>query len=176
MILTAGGFKILRDNFGRLTQEQVDGFNFLISEIDKDKSISYAQAAYILATTWHETAHTMQPVKERGSDAYLRSKRYFPYIGYGYVQLTWRDNYERVGKLIGVDLIKNPELALRADIAAKILIQGIKQGWFTGKKLADYIHQSKKDYVGARRIINGTDKAQKIANEALIIEKALRSL
>lgn len=176
MILTAGGFKILRDNFGRLTQSQVNGFNFLVSEIDKDKSISYPQAAYILATTWHETAHTMLPVKERGSDAYLRSKRYFPYIGYGYVQLTWRDNYERVGKLIGVDLIKNPELALQPDIAAKILIQGMKHGWFTGKKLSDYIHQSKKDYVGARRIINGTDKAQKIANEALIIEEALRSL
>ena len=176
MILTAGGFKILRDNFGRLTQSQVDGFNFLVSEIDKDKSISYTQAAYILATTWHETAHTMLPVKERGSDAYLRSKRYFPYIGYGYVQLTWRDNYERVGKLINVDLIKNPELALQPEYAAKILIQGMKHGWFTGKKLSNYIHQSKKDYVNARRIINGTDKAAKIANEAIIIEKALRSL
>ena len=61
MKMTAGGFNILRDNLGRLNQSQVDQINFLVSEFDKDKSISYPQAAYMLATTWHETATTMLP-------------------------------------------------------------------------------------------------------------------
>lgn len=51
----------------------------------------------------------------------------------------------------------------------------MKEGWFTGRKLSDYISGNKKDYVNARRIINGMDKAQKIANEAVIFERALRS-
>ena len=36
-------------------------------------------------------------------------------------------------------------------------------GSFTGRKLADYINESRKDYVSARRIINGNDCADKIA-------------
>ena len=47
MILTPGGFKIIRENFGRLTQGQVDQLNLLVAEFDKDKSISYPQAAYM---------------------------------------------------------------------------------------------------------------------------------
>ena len=53
---------------------------------------------------------------------------------------------------------------------------GSKEGWFTGKKLSDYITKTDKNYVRARRIINGTDKAEKIAKEAVVFEAALRSL
>ena len=60
--------------------------------------------------------------------------------------------------------------------AVKIMVQGMKDGWFTGKKLSDYINQSQKDYVGARRIINGTDKDKLISGYAETFEKALRSM
>ena len=175
MKMTAGGFSILKQKFGALSQSQVNGINHIVTAIDQDKSISYPEAAYMLATTWHETNKTMQPVKEFGSDLYLRSKPYYPYIGYGYVQLTWEPNYKKVGQKLGLDLLNDPEQALKPDIAAKIMIQGMKEGWFTGKKLSDYIYQSQKDYVAARRIINGTDKAQLIAGYADTFEKALRS-
>lgn len=175
MKMTKGGFDILRKAFGSLTQTQVNSINFLVDEFDKDKSISYPQAAYMLATTWHETARTMLPIKERGSDLYLRSKPYYPFIGYGYVQLTWQNNYAKAGKLLSLDLVNDPELALKPEVAVKIMILGMKQGWFTGKRLSDYIDQSKKDYVNARRIINGTDKAQLVASYAETFEKALRS-
>ena len=176
MILTKGSFDIHRATFGKLNQSQVDGFNFLVSAFDK-VGWTYPQAAYALATVWHETAGTMQPIKERGSDAYLKSKRYYPYIGYGYVQLTWKENYIKVGKLIGVDLVNKPELALNHLVAADILTGGMAKGWFTGRgfhntPLGRY---NRANYIAARRIINGTDKAAKIADEALVFEKALRS-
>lgn len=190
--MTAGGFSIIRNALGRLTELQVKGINFIVSAIDKDKSISYPQAAYMLATAWHETDRKMQPITEYGGIRYFDkydtgtlAKRLgntpaldgdgFKYRGRGYVQITGTDNYSRFSRLLNVDLLKKPDLALDPDIAIKITTIGMKNGAFTGKKLSDYIHQSKKDYVGARRIINGTDKAQMIANYAVTFEKALRS-
>lgn len=199
--MTQGGFAIIRDNLQRLSQSQVDEIEFLVNEFDKDKSISYPQAAYMLATIWHETAHTMLPIEEYGKgrnrtygtwyvnskgdkysfkngskcDAYLLSDYPYLFYGRGYVQLTWFDNYEKASNKLGDDFLNNPDLVMQKEYAVKILIQGMKEGWFTGRKLSDYIHQSKKDYINARRIINGTDKAQKIANEAVIFERALRS-
>lgn len=188
MKLTEGGFKILRESFGKLTQNQVDQFNFLVGEFDKDKSITYPQAAYMLATTWHETARTMLPIEEYGKgkgrkygqkydiDGSIYKGLDHIYYGRGYVQLTWLSNYNLAKQKLGIDFVNHPEYALQREHAVKILIAGMKDGWFTGRKLSDYISQSKKDYVNARRIINGTDKAQKIANEAVTFEKALRSL
>ncbi|MCH7306201.1 hypothetical protein MMP74_17775 [Acinetobacter sp. NIPH 1869] len=56
MKITQDGFDILRHTFGKLSQLQVDGINFLVSVLDEDGAITSAQAAYILATAWHETA------------------------------------------------------------------------------------------------------------------------
>ncbi|UJE34684.1 endolysin [Acinetobacter phage vB_AbaM_P1] len=186
MKLTEGGFKILRGElFKTLDQKQVDALNFIVKGCDSYK-VSYPEAAYILATIFHETGivvegklyRSMQPVKERGSDAYLKSKKYYPYIGYGYVQLTWEPNYKRVGGLIGVDLIKHPEKALEPDIALKIAIEGMLKGWFTGvgfQRKRPVSKYNKAQYTSARAIINGTDKAADIANYAMVFEKALRS-
>ncbi|WP_228557495.1 hypothetical protein, partial [Myxococcus sp. AB025B] len=76
---------------------------------------------------------------------------------------------------LGIDLINNPDLALQPKYASEILVKGSINGWFTSKKLSDYINDKKKDYINARRVINGTDKAQLIANYAVVFEKALRS-
>lgn len=201
MILTSGGFKILREGFGRLNQSQVNQLNLLVSEFDKDKSISYPQAAYMLATAWHEVNGTLLPIEEYGkgrkldygrwhknskgqeycfkngnrNTVYLRSEYDHLYYGRGLVQLTWFDNYDRASDELGVDFLNHPELVMEPDNAIKIMIAGMKGGWFTHRSLSTYINQSKKDYVNARRIINGTDKALKIAGYATIFEKALRS-
>jgi hypothetical protein len=147
----------------------------LIIDVCKQHGLLRNQAAYVLATTWHESAHTMRPVREMGGEKYLKSKAYYPYVGMGYVQLTWKRNYEKAGKKLGVDFLSKPTLLLQPKYAAPILVIGSKEGWFTGKKLGDYITIYRSDYVGARRIINGTDKATLIANHALAYDKLLKA-
>src|SRR5688500_20202109 len=79
------------------------------------------QAAYVLATAYWETARTMKPVREMGGEKYLRSKKYYPYVGMGYVQLTWLANYQKASAKLGVDFGKHPELLLEAKHAVEIL-------------------------------------------------------
>lgn len=176
-------FGQIRGLFGRISQSQVDGLNSLLDAVG---GCLINEAAYMLATAYHETAATMQPVEEygkgRGKDYGKRLKMSrkpysdtLPlYYGRGYVQLTWYENYEKAGKKVGVDLLNEPGFALSAPIAAKIMRDGMLEGWFTGKKLSDYVGLRTADYVGARRIINGTDKANLIAGYAVAFELALR--
>ena len=177
-------FESVRGLFkGRLVQLQVDGLNSLL---DAANGCRINEAAYMLATAYHETAATMQPIEEygkgRGRDYGKRLKMSrkpysdtLPlYYGRGYVQLTWYENYEKAGKKVGVDLLNEPGWALSAPIAAKIMREGMIEGWFTGKKLNDYVGLRTADYVSARRIINGMDKAQLIAGYAVVFELALR--
>lgn len=201
MKMTKGGFDILRAKFGKLSQTQVDAINFIVDAMDKDKSITYPQGAYILATTWHETATTMLPIAEYGkgkgrpygtwqrnskgelyaykngnrNTVYLQSEYPHLYYGRGETQNTWFDNYEKLSKVFSVDFLKNPDLLLTQEWSTPVTIYSMKNGLYTGRRLSDYIHQSKKDYVNARRIINGTDKANLIAGYADTFEKALRS-
>jgi len=121
------------------------------------------QCAYVLATAFWESGRTMKPVREKGGEKYLKSKPYYPYVGMGFVQLTWLAGYEKASRKLGVDFVKNPKLLLDPKYAAPILVLGSAEGWFTGKKLSDYISGTKADFVGARRIINVQDKAKEIA-------------
>ena len=128
-----------------------------------------AQIHYIIATVDHETNGTFLPVKEAYwlSEGWRkRNFRYYPYYGRGYVQLTWKANYKKFGKLLNIDLVNNPDLALEPKNAIFILVYGFKHGSFTGKKIEDYINAYKTDFKNARRVINGTDKAQHIARLA----------
>lgn len=50
---------------------------------------------------------------------------------------------------------------------------GMYSGIFTGKKITAYINKAKSDYVNARRVINGVDKAEVIAGHAEIFETIL---
>lgn len=136
--------------------------------------------AYALATAFHETAATMQPIEEYGHG---RGRAYghpagpwhLVYDGRGDVQITWYANYVkatarlRAHGVIGddVDLARDPELALRPDIAAAIMIFGMSEGWFTGRKFADFFAGTRSDWVDARAIINGHDRAALVAGYAL---------
>lgn len=130
------------------------------------------QIAYVLATVEHETGGTYLPVYEayylgpKKALAYLKKLKYYPYFGRGYVQLTWLANYKKYSDILGIDLVKNPNLAMRPDIALFILVDGFKYGRFTGKTIFDYIDNVKNDTVNARRCINGVDKAKYIAKLA----------
>lgn len=149
-----------------LSQGQVSGTEMIVDEAQR-RGVSLPHLAYILATAYHETAHTMQPVREMGGEKYLRSKKYYPWVGEGLVQVTWEDNHRKFGAT-------KPGQMMTWPIALVAIFDGMLKGIFTGKKLSDYIGDGKTDYVGARRIVNGTDKAALIAGYAKAFEKALR--
>jgi hypothetical protein len=189
-------FASYRSRFGPLTQDLEDALEFLLSQIEQDKRFAGTetdrrQLAYCLATFKWETAHTMKPIDERGGTAYFNS-RYGPqtkvgkmlgntkpgdgarFHGRGYVQLTGRGNYSKAKKLTGVDLLTEPDRAKNPELAYHIAIQGMKDGWFTGKKLGQFIKDGEPpDYEDARTIINGHDKALNIADIARRFDEVL---
>ena len=173
-------FANVRASFGPLSQKQVDGFNDILGYA-KNARTRVDNLAYLLATVWHETAFTMQPIKERGGVKYLKSKKYWPYFGRGYVQLTWDYNYKKASQKFGVDFLKDPDKVMEKRYALPILFAGMEEGWFTGKSFNDYLDgideddkEDLREFSNARRIINGTDKQVEIGFIALKFEKALR--
>lgn len=182
---------------GKLKQSQVDGLAILV---DATAHLKLSYRAYLLATAQWETAHTMQPVREtlastdalavsRLDTAFSKgrlkgvSKPYWrrdadgkAWFGRGYVQLTHKFNYERASKLTGVDLVADPSKAMIPAVAAKILVDGSVDGMFTGKRLSTYLDGPAPDYVRARAVINGSNKATEIAKLARSYEAALRLL
>jgi hypothetical protein len=152
------------------------GYTRLIIEECRKAGLLRNQCAYVLATAFHETAHTMKPIREMGGEKYLKSKPYYPYVGMGFVQLTWKANYQKASKALGVDFVANPKKLLEPAYSAAILVTGMKEGWFTTKALEDYITLYKSDYTGARRIVNGTDRAKLIAGYAVEYDAALKAM
>lgn len=70
------------------------------------------------------------------------------YKGRGFIQLTGRINYRQAGNDLGLDLENNPDLAARADIAAKTAV------WFWSKKRLN-ARADNGDITGITRAING---------------------
>jgi putative chitinase len=179
-------FDSIRPQFGgKMTAAQVEGCEALIRATN---GLPLAWRAYLLATAFHETDRTMQPITEYGGRKYFdkydtgnlakalgntpaKDGDGFEYRGRGYVQITGRANYAKAGKALGLDLIADPDLALVPDYAAKILVRGCTEGWFTGKKLGDFA-----SYRDMRRVVNGTDKADEIARYARAFEGAFVAL
>lgn len=148
----------------------------LIIEEAERQAVLRNQLAYILATAYWETARTMKPVREAYwlSETWRKNNlRYYPYYGRGYVQLTWRYNYNKAGNVFGRRMVENPDIALETDIAVKTLVKGMMEGWFTGKKLPDYVTLKFSDYYNARRVVNGLDRAREIAKIAEDYDKLL---
>lgn len=181
-------FDAIRPMFGGLSTDQVRGLEILLAAVD---GLPVRHQAYVLATAYHETAATMQPVRETlaktDAEAARRLERAWkagklswvktPYwradngkywIGRGYVQLTHKVNYERAGKRMGVDLVADPSAAMSPMLAARIIVQGMSEGWFTGVKMSDCA-----TYRDMRKVVNGMDRADMIAGYAAKFETAL---
>jgi putative chitinase len=170
---------------GRLTTAQVQGLGGILDEWESRHARRDDRwLAYMLATTHHETDRKMQPVREYGGAAYFKSMYDVAgarprlaiangnttpgdgarYYGRGFVQLTWKSNYAKAGAALGIDLVGQPDLALDLAVSTRIMFTGMQRGWFTGRKLADYFNPQRGDWINARRIINGTDKATLVAS------------
>jgi len=175
-------FDVMREEFGSLDQSQVEGTEALL-DTGELWLLPMNQLAYILSTSWHETAATMMPIEEygkgEGHDYGEPCPQYDNQVAYGrgYVQLTWDYNYEKADAECGLGgaLLQDFQLALDPVVASQIIFRGMLEGWFTGKKLGDYVNDTVTDYYNARRVVNGTDKADLLAGYAESFEQALRS-
>lgn len=185
-------FDKIRPHFGgRLNQGHVDGINVILNECEA-QGLDLRETAYVLETAKHETAHTMQPVRETlaTSDAQaiarldaVMARGLLPQVsrpywrdgwfGRGFVQLTHEANYRKAGEMLGIDLVAQPSRAMDPVIAASIIVRGMKEGWFTGHRLNRYFTATGSDWVGARRIVNGLDRAAQIGNNAKVWYNAL---
>lgn len=182
---------------GRLGTKQVEGMDLLLDTQQRYfPKMPEDELAVVLATVYHETGATMQPIKERGGDAYftrmydIRGSRpkkaielgnvnpgdgkKFP--GMGFVQSTGRGNARKargiIKEMLGedVDFEKNPTKLMDPRYSSILTFYGMVHGTYTGKKLSDYIdgdgEEDPGEFVNSRRIINGRDRAQMIAGYA----------
>lgn len=183
-----------------LDADEVSGCNAILAAME---GAPLSHAAYAFGTAFLETASTMQPVREAYWLSDAAAQRYFhrmydiagarpakakelgnlcagdgcAFCGRGYVQLTGRTNYARAAARLGVDLVAHPDKAMEPEVAAKIMRTGMAEGWFTGKRFADYLPAkgpaTRAQFVPARRIINGMDRASDVAGFALAFQTAL---
>lgn len=180
----------VRQVTGALDQVQVDTIERLLVSAGH---WPLSWLAYALATAWHEAR--LRPIREKGGEAYL--DKYdtgklaaalgntpeddddgILYAGRGLVQLTGRRNYRNAGAALGLDLLGAPDQALDPGVATQILVWGMEGGEFTGKSLAETLPDRRAtvgQFVQARRIINGTDRAADIAGHALRLQEALEA-
>lgn len=172
-----------------LTQKQVDGYDAIFDHYEHLDLNDKRWLAYILATVYHETGTRMEPVREgfcstdessikAVTDLYNRGKisqNYAAphpngnsYFGRGLVQITWAENYKKLGNALGIgtQLYNNPSLALELNMSVKILFKGMISGLFTDYSLASFFNTTMTDWLPARKIINGMDKADVVANHA----------
>jgi hypothetical protein len=185
-------FDAYAERFGPLPAGRRAGLDSLLGYIQLDPCIGDLRwAAYMLATVKHECADSWLPLTEFGADCYFdkyESRTALGrslgncqpgdgqrYKGRGFVQITGRRNYLRLGEQLelGEALAQHPERALEPLTAYRIMSVGMCQGLFTGRALKHYLNDKETDYLEARRIINGTDQAVKIAAYALGLEQCL---
>lgn len=155
-----------------------------ILEVSQEQGLSQEQTAYVIATATHENNLGFFP-EELSSGRQYEGRSDLGntqpgdgerFKGRGYVQITGRRNYTDWSQRLGVDLVNNPELAADKEIAARILVEGMKDGTFTGRALDRYVNDSQTDFTNARRVVNGTDKASLFAGTAENYNNALASV
>ncbi len=173
-----------------LIEELIDRFD------SSTKLTRLSWLAYILATIKLEAAESYLPVPEGNylpenkrvgalKSYYQKNnpkayKTIFPssgkmFYGRGYVQLTHNFNYEKFNTLMpdGIDIFNTPDEVMTKDISWIVLEEGmtrddvtVKDINFTGHTLEMYLNDNKLDWVGARKIINGTNECNLIASYA----------
>jgi hypothetical protein len=169
---------------GKLTQRQVDGMTYLLDVWERAIDERREWLAYCLATAYHETAFMMVPIEEYGQgEGHDYGDPVEPYgkcyYGRGHVQLTWHENYCKAEGILkevygqDVPLEQYPERMLEDEVSAIILYDGMMEGWFTGVGLPEYFNDMIEDAVNARKIVNGLDHAEVIAEHYDAFKSAL---
>lgn len=153
---------------GALLPGQVTGLQAFLAAWDKAPAPDVRWLAYALATAYHETNRGMVGTREIGLGqghpyGVPDPVTHQVYYGRGPVQLTWRRNYQAMTVITGLDLVRDPDLALDPETGALIALYGMVHGTFTGKALNEFFNPTTDEPVAARRVINGTDRADLVA-------------
>jgi len=177
-------FNQYKKEFGSIkTKEIVNNINTMLDSLEKfahlfASEVFVEQLAYVAATVHHETGMRYSAFKElrqvkTDNPARLRVRRLQDrywltgYYGRGPVQLTWDYNYSWAEKATGAPLLKDPDLLLRnLALGYEVAVKGMVTGAFTGKSLNSYIAKDNIDFISARKVVNGRDRAVDIARYA----------
>lgn len=191
MIDRAAFFAAVRKSLfgGRLSASQVAGMEDMLDAWDRSGFTDLRWLADIFGGVYHEVGRRMVPVREgfASTDAGARkvvAKRSYGkpagpyglvYYGRGRIQNTWLANYQKLEKRFGYPFVKEPDRLLESKIDATVTVHGHAEGIWTGKKLSDYFTPTKADWINARRIVNGIDRAAEIAGYSKAFHAALVS-
>lgn len=187
-----------------IRQNQVDGIENLLNVAEKYMpDMALDEISYNFATAYWETGQTMQPITELGAKSYFN--KYEPgtklgerlgntqpgdgwkFRGEGHVQNTGRRNAafssKQLNKQFGLhtDFEHRPDERGNPLYSALCLFFGNRQGWWTGKKLTDFLdgidesdREDIQEFIKSRRVVNGIDKAEVIAQIAISFERAFK--
>lgn len=163
----------MSDGYGRSAESPItsdQAVRLIVRTCLQEGITDERQIAYVLATAQHESQNFTKPEEDYGRQQATRLgyEGGEDFFGRGYAHLTHRDNYQRLGEALGRgdDFVNNPALAADPEIASRVLVVGMRDGLFTTRGLGDYINENGADYAEARRIINGTDRQDDIADLA----------
>jgi hypothetical protein len=146
-----------------------------IIQAARDRQLTKPQIAYILATAEHES-DSFKTLEE-----YAEGNQYEDRVdlgnthkgdgvrfkGRGYVQLTGRLNYTRYTEITGLELVKLPIILMnRCALSVFVIVDGMTRGIYTGRRLDEFVNETKVDFRNARQVVNGHDRADKIAAQA----------
>ena len=189
--------RIYAEQFQHLKPEESAGIRTLLQYMVNDMDLyDIRWAAYMFATIKVECKHTFLPIEEdqalwsqhTGPHGYAReitvndeaghpvTNRYY---GRGYVQLTLRENYLKLGQRLGVGRAFeiHPEQVLVPDTSYRIASIGMREGLFSqGETLSKYITGDACNYYDARNIINGQHDAATLIEQYAISFECLLGL
>ncbi|MGU3408298.1 hypothetical protein [Methylobacterium brachiatum] len=163
--------------------------------VPRAENLNYTTAARIRATWKSRFANDAAAAPYVRNPQALANKVYggrmgnvlpndgWDFRGMGLVQSTGRENAQRGTKRLrelgyltaGQDLEKTPALMLDSDIAAAMLFVGLSEGWYTGRKLAQFFGPGLENPVGARTMVNPDDHGPEIAVTYRAFANALRA-
>jgi len=156
----------------KFNADQAAAVRHIIAFAAREGCTDLRQIAYMLATAYHEARFL--PIREirakKGTAVWKMQEKYWHsgYYGRGLCQLTWKKNYQKFQDLLGLPLMDNPDLVLDVKVSAEILVVGMLRGLFSGVALPRYFPPAPAAplWLSARRTVNGTFQAEKVADAA----------
>lgn len=148
-------------------------------ENDNRYNLTKPQLAYLLATVDYQTGGTFSAASEERlpfgvntpEDIVAQNLRAAGFHGRGYSGLRGKDAYIGLSQVVGQDLVNNPGKLANPQVSYNVLIEGVMNGLFTGKRLDDYINAQKSDFYNARNVMdishNGAKDIMVLANRYL---------